>query len=276
MRAVFLLLPTFMLVSGAAMADEKQQCVDAYKQAQVLRKSGDYVTARDQLLICSRESCPPIVKQDCVPWLGELTRGIASVVVQATDASGKALSTAKVSVDGKVVATTLDGRPIDVSPGTHTIRIEAEGAPAVERSVVLKEGEKKRAVKVELEVVAPPPPPKSTEPLAPTSRPVPVGAIVVGVVGVVGVGVFATLGLIGTARKSDLDACKPNCNPADVDTVRTQFIAADVALAVGGVALASAVVWILLRPEVKETEPTTSVGAGWLPGGSFLWLTHRF
>jgi hypothetical protein len=263
-----------MLVSGAALADEKQQCVDAYKQAQMLRKSGDYVTAREQLLICSKESCPAIVKQDCVPWLGEITRGIASVVVEATDASGKTLSTAKVSVDGKVVATTLDGRPIDVSPGTHAIRIEAEGAPAVERSVVLKEGEKNRAVKVELDVVAPKP--SGTEPQAQTSRPVPAGAIVVGAVGLVGVGVFATLGLLGTAKKSDMDACKPNCNPADVSTVRTQFIAADVALAVGGVALASAIVWILLRPEVKESAPSTTVGAALLPGGSFLSLTHRF
>jgi len=275
LRAVLVWLPTLMLISGAALADEKQQCVEAYKQAQVLRKSGDYVTAREQLLICSKESCPSIVKQDCVPWLGEITRGIASVVVEASDASGKALSTAKVSVDGKVVATTLDGRPIDVSPGNHTIRVEAEGAPAVERSVVLKEGEKNRAVKVDLDVVAAPPP-KGTEPQpVETSRPVPAGAIVVGVVGVVGIGVFASLGLLGSAKKSDLDRCKPNCNPADVDTVRTQFIAADVALAVGGVALASAVVWILLRPEVKA-EPTTSVGAAWLPGGSFFSLTHRF
>ena len=275
MRAAFVLLPIVLLTSGAALGDEKQQCVDAYKQAQMLRKSGDYVTAREQLLICSKESCPSIVKQDCVPWLGEITRGIASIVVEATDASGKALSTAKVSVDGKVVATTLDGRPIDVSPGTRSIRIEAEGAPAVERSVALKEGEKSHAIKVELDVVAAKPG-SGTEPVLPSSRPVPVGAIVVGIVGIVGVGAFATLGLLGNAKKSDLDTCKPNCNPADVDSVRTQFIAADVALAVGGAALVSAVVWILLRPEVKETEPTTSVGAALLPGGSFLSFTRRF
>jgi len=274
LRAALVLLPIVLLTSGAALADERQQCVDAYKQAQMLRKSGDYVTAREQLLICSKESCPAIVKQDCVPWLGEITRGIGSIVVEATDASGKALSTAKVSVDGKVVATTLDGRAIDVSPGTHTIRIEAEGAPAVERSVALKEGEKNHAIKVELDVVVAKPA-SGTEP-APTSRPVPAGAIVLGIVGVVGIGAFATLGLLGNAKKSEMDACKPNCNPADVDTVRTQYIAADVALAVGGVALVSAVVWVLFRPEVKDTEPATSVGAAWLPGGSFLSLTHRF
>ncbi|HEX7600258.1 MAG TPA: hypothetical protein VF316_01590, partial [Polyangiaceae bacterium] len=65
-------MPIVLLTTGAALGDEKQQCVDAYKQAQMLRKSGDYVTAREQLLICSKESCPPIVKQDCVPWLGEI------------------------------------------------------------------------------------------------------------------------------------------------------------------------------------------------------------
>lgn len=237
------------LVARPAFADEKQACLEAYKQAQVHRKSGDYTGAREYLLVCSRESCPAVVKQDCVPWLGEITRGVSSIVVHATDASGHPVDGATVTVDGKLVASRLDGRPIDVSPGARTVRIEAEGAPAVEQTVTLKEGEKNHAIDVVLNVPA-----KADQPPPPTvslHRPIPSGAIVLGVVGLLGIGTFATLGLIGNGKKSDLDACSPACNPDDVSVVKTYYIAADVAVGIGAAALAGALVWFLLRPSIS-------------------------
>lgn len=273
MRYLVALALAGALVAPSAHADEKQACVEAYKQAQVFRKSGDYTGAREYLLVCSRESCPAVVKQDCVPWLGEITRGIASIVVHATDASGHPVDGATVTVDGKLVASRLDGRPIDVSPGARSVRIEAEGAPAVERSVTLKEGEKNHSVDVVLNVPA-----KSDQPVPTVSlhRPIPSGAIVLGIVGVLGIGAFATLGLIGNGKKSDLDACSPGCNPDDVSVVKTYFIAADIAVGVGAAALAGALVWYLLRPSVSVVDDAPTAAIAPVPGGAVLGLRGRF
>jgi hypothetical protein len=269
--AIAIVLVTATVV-GEARADEKQQCVDAYKQAQVLRKKGDYNAAREHLLVCSRESCPAMIKQDCVPWLGEIARGIASMVVLAQDPSGRALEAVTVTVDGRVVTEHLDGRPIELSPGTRTIRFEAQGAPAVERSITLKEGEKNHAVEV---VLAVPPPSKPDVPPPPvTRRPIPGGAIALATVGVLGFGTFATLGLMGLGKRSSLDLCRPTCNPADVDVVRAEFIAADVAVAIGSAALVGATIWFFLRPEVAEQ--ATTVAAAPLPGGGLFTLRRAF
>lgn len=261
-----------LALAAPASADEKQQCVEAYKQAQMLRKKGDLTSAREHLLVCSRESCPAVVKQDCVPWLGEIQRAMASVVVLARDPDGKALEAVTVTIDNHVVTEHLDGRPIELSPGAHALRFEAAGAPPVERSITLKDGERARAVEVELSV---PPPAKPTEAPPPvTRRPIPAGVFVLGTVGVLGVGAFATLGLMGMGKRSSLDACKPSCAPSEVDVVRAEFIAADVALAVGGAALAGAVVWFLLRPEV--TEPATAVGLAPTRGGFTFGVSRAF
>lgn len=261
-----------MLVPRGAQADEKRACVDAYKQAQIARKAGDYTAAREQLLVCSREACPLVVKQDCVPWLGEITRGIASIIVHAADPAGRPVDGATVSVDGKLVASRLDGRPIDVSPGARTVRIEAEGAPAVERTVTLKEGEKNVGVDVVVAI------PAKTEvaPVIALHRPVPVGAIALGVVGVLGFGAFATFGLLGNAKKSELEACRPGCNPDDVSVVKTYYIAADVAVGVGSAALAGALIWFLLRPSVPDDAPPATAAVAPVPGGALVSLQGRF
>src|SRR5580700_9118420 len=61
--------------SVRALADEKEACVAASDQAQTLRDDGKYRAARAQLLVCSRDVCPAIVRRDCEKWLAPIDPG---------------------------------------------------------------------------------------------------------------------------------------------------------------------------------------------------------
>jgi hypothetical protein len=261
--AVALLLLALPL-GGVAHAGEKSTCVAAYKQAQIRRKAGALRDAREQLLVCSRAICPTIVKADCVPWLGEVTGAIASIVVDARDATGAPLRDVTVRVDGEVRASTLDGRPIDMDPGPHTLRFEAAGLAPVEQSVALKAGERERPIRVAFAPHAEP----ATPPLAASARrPVPTSVIALGVGTVVLGAGFAIFGALGNSKKSDLDAamCKPGCPSADVATVERDYVIADAALGAGLVTLAVGVYLYATRPTLAAE--VTSFGVHPTPGG---------
>ena len=53
----------------------------------------------------------------------------ASVVPAAKDKKGRDIVDVKVSIDGKVVTETLDGKALPVDPGVHTFRFETKNAP---------------------------------------------------------------------------------------------------------------------------------------------------
>jgi hypothetical protein len=274
-RHAFVLLT----LSATARADDRTACVDAYKQAQLRRKAGALLEAREQLLVCSRDVCPNVVKTDCVPWLGEVTRAIVTIVVEATDADGKALTDVRVSADGATLTTRLDGRPIEIDPGDRVLRFETPGAPPVEQRVSLIAGERERRLRVTLarrdlavpqalQPVASPPPAH----VGPFSVPV----VALGGVGVVGVTGFVAFGLIGNGEKSDLDQqmCKPNCPSSEVTTVERNYVIADVSLGVGVVSLAVAAVLFLTRsPTRKEAVSFDALPArgGSVVSTSYAW-----
>ena len=104
----------------------------------------------DRLLSCSRPECPATVLRDCSQWMNEVVALMPTVVLGARDAQGRDVLSARVSMDGVVVANGLDGKTIEVDPGTHTFRFEAGGA-ATEQRVLIREGEKGRLVSVTLD-----------------------------------------------------------------------------------------------------------------------------
>src|SRR6516225_5480178 len=46
----------------------KVECVGRHEDAQVVRRQGKLLAARSALLVCSRVSCPPAIRADCVDW----------------------------------------------------------------------------------------------------------------------------------------------------------------------------------------------------------------
>jgi hypothetical protein len=228
------------LAGGQARADDKNRCIAASEQGQQLRDSGNYRAARDAFAQCARDPCPAIVRRDCTRWLSDVTQLWPSVVFGARDPAGNDLTSVSVTVDGAPVASTLDGKPFQLDPGEHVFRFEAKGLRAVERQLLVRAGEKSRLVLAQFGDAAPETPPPTTAEGTTKSAadaPVPTGVWVFGGLALVAFGTEAFFGVTGLNDRSSLEsqpcAKTATCNPDDVNSVRTKFTVADIALGVG-------------------------------------------
>jgi hypothetical protein len=239
-----------------AHADDRAQCVTASEKAQQLRNAGKLSEARDQLVICGRAECPKLVQQDCTQWMSELLSMLPSVVPGAKDRRGRDIVDVRVSVDGKVVTETLDGKPIPVDPGVHVFKFETKGAPALDEKIVVRQGEKNRIVTVTFALGEDPNEPKKPGPVDGASgndhrdrdkdrggSSPPIAAFVVGGLGLVALGTALYINLDANADARKLrDECAPRCNPEDVDDVEQRRIVAGVTAAAGGALVIAGVV----------------------------------
>jgi hypothetical protein len=270
-----------MAVSPGALAQDKKQCVDAFEQAQVLRKERKLQAAAEQVLVCAEKKCPLIVRRDCAQWKKDIEASLPSVIFVVRDAAGNPAKGVKIWIDGKELKEGAGETPVPVDPGEHVLRYELPGSEPIEQSVLLREGDKERRLSVAFEASAPPPPPP------PPPAPPPVLAFVLGGVGVAGLAAFTTLGVIGKNERDDLAAtCAPACSADDVSSVRTKLIAADVSLGVGvaslGVGTFLFVRWLLAKPEAPKPAEAPKTGkrgegqwAGSLARPAALWIDVR-
>jgi hypothetical protein len=259
------ILAVMMLVSASAHADSpKGECVEAYEQGQILRRKGELVRASEQVVSCARDVCPAFMRVDCAQWHAELEGAIPTIVVIARTRDGADIADVRVSVDGRVISERLEGRAIALDPGAHTLRLERKGMPALERPLVVSEGQKLREVIVEFGDVRPSPEPSRQAPASlplaesPSRGGTPAPAWIVGGVGVLALSTFVTLGISGRSEQSNhLEKCNPRCAPDEVDSVRTKYIAADIAL---GVAVVSFAVSAFLFLTHNRPSPPTRPG----------------
>lgn len=283
--------------AGPGGSAQKEACVTAFVKGQELEKAGKLVESRAELVTCGRDACPEVVRRDCLQVLQSVEASMPTIVPGARDGSGNDIVDARLSMDGTVLATRLDGKAIAVNPGPHALRFEKAGAAPVERQIVVRVGEKNRIVTVDFSGTRPPaappggsgtaaPPPDSTaspgSPEAP-ARPTPVGPIVVGALGLAAVGVFAGLGIKG---KDDLAGLRATCGqthscaPAEVDAVKGTLIAADVSLGAGVLALGAATIWLVASyrggPPRKAAAFTVLPVAAPLPAGAAAGVAGRF
>ncbi len=270
------LLPLFaILATSSARADEtKDACLAGYEQSQVARKSGDLTVARQQLRVCARAACPALVRNDCVTWLEQVEASFPSVVIHA-ERDGADVTAVRVVLDGKSIASRLDGKGFEILPGEHRFRFELDGAPPVTQTVLVREGEKDRPVEVHF-ASAKPPSAQHVEDLPPLVRPTPVGVYVFGGVGLAGLGTFAVLAATGKSKESSLrSSCAPTCTASSVSALQTQFLAGDIGLGVGVASATIALIWYALRPSEAESGPSHFDVDASAHGASLGW-THRF
>jgi hypothetical protein len=219
-------------------AEEKQACASAAEDAEQLR-----IDAR---LLAARE-CPATVRSDCAQWMTELAAAMPSVVPAVRDASGRDLLSARVSVDGVVVAHGLDGKAVEVDPGVHTFRFEV-GDAAVEQTVLIREGEKNRAITtiLDLRPAAPIGPAAPAAPSAASTPPPPARSIrastwtwALGGVGLLALGVGAYVEASVDADASALEnTCGHSCSHAQVaPLVLKQQVLGPIAFGVGALSL---------------------------------------
>jgi hypothetical protein len=249
----------FVFADGARAderTDAKLACASAAEDAEQLRIDGRLLAARDRLLQCARPECPATVRSDCATWMNQVAAAIPSITLAVRDRSGRDVLDAQVSIDGATVAHALDGKPLDLDPGTHAIRVQASGAVA-ERTVLVRQGEQGRPVTVVLDA---PPPSPSAPGAPPETPPPPVGATsglhpsawtwVLGGLGVVAVGVGAYLELSVNSDAAGLQAtCGHSCSHGQVDPlVLKQQVLGPIAFGVGAVALGLATYTLFLSP----------------------------
>jgi hypothetical protein len=246
--------------SPAAYAIDRAACNDAFEAAQKLRDSGKLVETRKRLAECSRPECT-IVRADCARWEAELVESVPSVVVHAHDEAAGDVVDVRVAIDGVVVATELNGRPIDVDPGIHHFTFERASSRPAETQVMIATGEKNRQLRIELQplvtpppAVLPPPPDHSPDALpSSTSRPVPTSVWILGGVTVVGLASFAGWGIRGEIDFSGLESsCGHSCQVSRVTPVKTEMAAADISLAIAVGAAVTGTVVYLARPSREK------------------------
>jgi hypothetical protein len=267
------------VVSREARADSVVQCASAADQAQQLRDDGHYAQARSQFLLCASAACPAPIKRDCLEWINQLESATPTIVLEAK-ADGFDVEDVSVRIDDVLVASKLDGKPLQLDPGKHLATFE-RGGQRREQAFMLGAGQKNRTVGVAFNspssrVEAPskssvsfgakPPPPRTSYVLP----------IIATGVGAVALAVFGYAGLTGRADVSDLDLCKPRCASASVDDARTTFLVADISLLIGAIAM-SAATYFFVRPLTTTREPSNVQATGTRRGSRIghAWQPHR-
>lgn len=254
-------------VAAPAAADDAA-CINAVEQALTLRKSGKLHDALKTLATCSDPACPDEVRTECTQRIDAVGAAMPTLVLAAKDGAGNDLFAVTVAMDGAPLATSLDGRPLSINPGEHVFRFETAGQPPVDKTLVVREGEKNRVETVILGPAAPPPP----APVAATAPPA-AGtwngrktlAVVTGGVGVVGVGLgIAWAAFASSAQSQEQSNCNasscPNRGQAveDYNTAQKNATGATIGVVAGAALVGAGVVlWITAPP---NTPASSAIG----------------
>jgi hypothetical protein len=267
----------------------KDQCIDANETAQALRKSEKLRDAEQRLLVCVSASCPGPVRDDCAQRLTELRSVIPTVVFVVKDDADQDLSDVSVTMDDQPLASKLDGTAIAIDPGPHHLVFEAAGRQNVERSLVIREGEKdrhERVVLVATPVAAPPAAVPQSAPAAPAELPPAkdgsaqrTAGLVVGGVGAAGVVVGSVFGILSkatydSALKNQCGGDPTQCKSQGVEdgkTAHSQATVSTIAFIAGGVLLGGGALIYFTAPRTGVTvSPTVGMrSAGVGVSGSF-------
>jgi hypothetical protein len=248
-HVLFAALTGWLLVAQGAAAESKDLCLAPHEDGQRLRRDGYLRAARDKLHECERENCPAPVRVDCAKWISELDASIPTVVVHARDDGGRDVTGLRVWIDGRIATDYVEGRPFELDPGRHDLRLEANGLES-SLAVLVAEGERNRLLEATLSKTNAPP---TAEARAHSARPIPAAAWVTGGVGIAALGVFAAFGYIGWRKHDALrSSCAPHCTDSDRAPIVTDYTISDVALALSVVSFGAATWLVLTRPSVSK------------------------
>lgn len=272
---------TGLLVGSAQAAPDGPACLKAYENAQLMRKQEDFIGARAELIVCASATCPVVVQNDCVEWLGKVEDAIPLVILEAK-INGSPVYDVSVSVDGKRVVEHLDGKSIEVNPGLHTFTFTRDGGLTATERAIVHRGEKSRTVMASwmtptIGSAATVPP--AAPPSIPKARPIPTLFYVLGGVGVLGFGAFATLGITGLNQEQDLgNTCSHICSDSSIQSLKMQYAIADISAGVGVVSLVAAGIVFFNRPErpTKTGFDFSRFGVHPTPSGTFITWREAF
>jgi hypothetical protein len=267
------LLTGTLTTAAVASADPKQDCATAYERTQQLRDEGNLSEAKKNALACTAPVCAAFIVEECTGWLAQIDASMPTMLLEVRGPSGTKTTSAHVELDGKLWLDELDGRAKALNPGSHTIRVLVPGAEPSERWIQIDEGEKNRKVTVALEKSkAPAAPPEGRLDAAPSSGPWIIGGI--GLASLVAGGVLGGLVMSDYAVVSDPAQCnatRRTCTPEGADaSSRGRLLGpvTTVALAVGGVGVATAAIWLGVRSSSKGAKPASVQASAGVFGGT--------
>jgi hypothetical protein len=260
LRHTFLLVAAGVAFAPTALADTTEEsCIEAAVDGQKLRKAGALIKARKAFGLCSRIDCPKEIGERCTGWLAEVEPLVPSIVVSVQDAAGRDVLDAEVTIDGEP-RDVRSGTAVDVEPGVHAIEAKTLTGGAKE-SVVVREGERARLIRLVFTAAAPPPPTR-VEPPKPdmTFRWIAISSFATGAVAT---GFFIGFAAVGVADRERF-GCARSCGPSQYSQVSNELLAADVMLVVAGVTVAAGVVfWLLSRPPSATPSSTPTALVRW-------------
>ncbi|MEJ7732109.1 MAG: hypothetical protein WKG00_23220 [Polyangiaceae bacterium] len=234
----------------------KQACIDAHGAGQSLQREGKLAAARERFVGCGREECPSPIRRDCAQWLATATESQPSVVVEARDEMGQPTTDVRVFVDGVQMAAALDGRALEVDPGSRAFRYVSGRGTVLEERLVVLEGQKNRKLLAVFPRDAVPPPPYR----------VPTMTWVLGGVGLGALANFVLWGVIGRVDEDNLDRCAPRCPQEDADTLHREYVLADISLLLALGSFGGATAFALTaRSAPAKDAPQAAIyaGPGW-------------
>ena len=259
-------------------AEQRQQCIAAYENAQTAKLSGKLLDGKSALLLCSSSACPEVMHADCLRWLAEVEASLPTVVFRVTTASGTTPQAAMVSIDG-AAPVALDGRALGVDPGRHTITFSADGLRTEAKTFEFSEGEKLRREVIVLEssssaasATAEAPAVQQDSSRFKVTLPVALAASAT-VLGAAGATYF---GLSARAHDSDLDHCSPHCSRDSVDRVKREYLLTNVSLGIAAAGLVTTTLVVLLQSRADPLSPSTQVAVGVSANQLNLALNGRF
>ena len=232
-----------LVLAPYARADARE-CIEAADRAQHLRDNGQLRAAREELLKCAVDTCPPIVQKDCSGWLAEVDGRLPTVIFSLRDSTGNDVGAVRVLVDGALLVSRLDGKGVPVDPGEHTFRFEPQQGAPIERRIIVRENDKGRLLSVVLPAADPPKHAPPVTESAGNGRSIPaICRYVLGGVSLVGLAGFAYfwLGAVSEAKDSEPTCAARGCRESDLESPRDKALVADISLGVGVAAAVAAV-----------------------------------
>jgi hypothetical protein len=151
LSGVALLSWTTLGNADEARSKERRTCAASFERAQEMIHGYRLRKARAALLACAKPVCGKVLARECNKEIAQLESDIPSVVLSAKNDTGTPMVDVEVAMDGEPLTSHLDGRAVSVDPGVHQFLFKGADSSVDLVSIPIAQGERNRAVTVQLQ-----------------------------------------------------------------------------------------------------------------------------
>ncbi len=126
-------------------------CINTYRNADALYKSGKLRQAKATMLRCAVATCGPNVRRECARRVITIENDIPTIVPIILSEAGKAVTDVTMLLDGEVLKAKTDGRAVPVDPGRHLLSFRSGSDVLASFETVFVQGQRNRTIEVSLQ-----------------------------------------------------------------------------------------------------------------------------